>query len=195
MRSVQSRTELTDAAADMLIQTESALTVSVPPALYEAAADCVPAAGERSVLCETMLDTLTWERRGRFLTVTAVYTDAPDAVRAKKRRLSEYASEWAKTTADHPPAVRVLLAHELLCNSCTYSETAPDCGSAYGALIGSAARCAGYAEGFALLLEAALGTNASIWIGLQADYNMQKAKQDMSFMKRLEKIRKIAAVF
>ena len=44
---------------------------------------------------------------------------------------------------------------------------------------------------YALLLEAALGTNASIWIGLQADYNMQKAKQDKSFMKRLEKIRKI----
>ena len=26
---------------------------------------------------------------------------------------------------------------------------------------------------YALLLEAALGTNASIWIGLQTDYNMQ----------------------
>jgi len=48
---------------------------------------------------------------------------------------------------------------------------------------------------YALLLEAALGTSASIWIGLQADYNMQKAKQDKSFMKRLEMIRKIAAIF
>ena len=48
---------------------------------------------------------------------------------------------------------------------------------------------------YALLLEAALGTNASIWIGLQEDYNMQKAKQDKSFMKRLDSIRKIAAVF
>ena len=48
---------------------------------------------------------------------------------------------------------------------------------------------------YALLLEAALGTNASIWIGLQADYNMQKAKQDKSFMNRLEKIKKIAAIF
>ena len=47
----------------------------------------------------------------------------------------------------------------------------------------------------ALLLEAALGINASIWIGLQADYNLQKAKQDKSFMNRLEQIRKIAAVF
>ena len=45
-----------------------------------------------------------------------------------------------------------------------------------------------------ILLEAALGTNASIWIGLQADYNLQKAKQDKSFMNRLEQIRKIAAV-
>lgn len=48
---------------------------------------------------------------------------------------------------------------------------------------------------YALLLEAALGTEATIWIGLQADYNMQKAKLDKSFMKRLEKIRKIAAIF
>ena len=48
---------------------------------------------------------------------------------------------------------------------------------------------------YALMLEAALGTDAGIWIGLQADYNMLKAKQDKSFMKRLEKIRKIAAIF
>ena len=48
---------------------------------------------------------------------------------------------------------------------------------------------------YALLLEAALGTDANIWLGIQADYNMQKMKQDRSFMKRLELIRKIAAVF
>lgn len=48
---------------------------------------------------------------------------------------------------------------------------------------------------YALLLEAALGTDANIWIGLQTDYNMQKIKQDKSFMKRIEKIRKIAAIF
>jgi addiction module HigA family antidote len=47
----------------------------------------------------------------------------------------------------------------------------------------------------ALLLEAALGTDAKIWIGLQTEYNMQRAKQDSSFRKRLEKIRRIAAVF
>ncbi len=48
---------------------------------------------------------------------------------------------------------------------------------------------------YALLLEAVLGTDANIWLGLQADYNMQRFKQDRSFMRRLEKIRKIAAVF
>ncbi len=47
---------------------------------------------------------------------------------------------------------------------------------------------------YALLLEAALGIDANIWIGLQADYNMQRIKQDKSFLKRLEKIRKIAAI-
>lgn len=48
---------------------------------------------------------------------------------------------------------------------------------------------------YALLLEAALGTDANIWIGLQTEYNIQRIKQNQSFMARLEKIRKIAAVF
>lgn len=47
---------------------------------------------------------------------------------------------------------------------------------------------------YALLLEAALDTDANIWIGLQADYNMQKMRQDSSFMQRLRNIRKVAAV-
>jgi addiction module HigA family antidote len=46
----------------------------------------------------------------------------------------------------------------------------------------------------ALLLEAALGIDADIWIGLQADYDKQKARYDQSFLKRLENIRKNAAV-
>ena len=47
---------------------------------------------------------------------------------------------------------------------------------------------------YALLLEAALGIHAGIWLRLQADYNMQKAKSDKSFIARLEQIRKYAAV-
>ena len=47
---------------------------------------------------------------------------------------------------------------------------------------------------YALLLEASLGTRAEIWLGLQADYNMQKVRQDKSFMRRLDRIRKYVAV-
>ena len=46
----------------------------------------------------------------------------------------------------------------------------------------------------ALLLEAALGISANMFLQLQADYNMQVAKSDSSFMSRLANIRKIAAV-
>jgi len=45
----------------------------------------------------------------------------------------------------------------------------------------------------ALLLEAALGIKADLWLKLQADYNMQIAKSDSSFMARLANIRRIAA--
>jgi len=46
----------------------------------------------------------------------------------------------------------------------------------------------------ALLLEASWGIPASLWLGLQSDYNMQVAKSDKSFMERLASIRRIAAV-
>lgn len=46
----------------------------------------------------------------------------------------------------------------------------------------------------ALLLEAALGIAAHIWLDLQSDYNMQVAKSDSTFMTRLASIRGIAAV-
>ena len=46
----------------------------------------------------------------------------------------------------------------------------------------------------ALLLEAALGIAAHILLDLQADYNMQVAKSETSFMSRLAAIRRIAAV-
>lgn len=47
---------------------------------------------------------------------------------------------------------------------------------------------------YALLFEAALNIPAHILISLQADYDMQKAKSDKSFLERLAKIRNVAAV-
>ncbi|MDO4336203.1 MAG: HigA family addiction module antitoxin [Bacteroidales bacterium] len=53
----------------------------------------------------------------------------------------------------------------------------------------------GVSTELALLLEAALGISADIWLKLQSEYNMQVAKSDSSFMNRLANIRKITAVF
>lgn len=47
---------------------------------------------------------------------------------------------------------------------------------------------------YALLLEAALGIDADIWIKLQAEYDKQKAKDDKSFMQRLERVRQYVAL-
>ncbi len=46
----------------------------------------------------------------------------------------------------------------------------------------------------ALLLEAAIDLPADLLLNLQSAYNMQVVKADVSFMKRLADIRKIAAV-
>ena len=46
---------------------------------------------------------------------------------------------------------------------------------------------------YALLLEAALGIDADIWLKLQADYNKQVAKSNPSFMARINRIRNVAA--
>lgn len=46
----------------------------------------------------------------------------------------------------------------------------------------------------ALLLEAALNLPSDLVLSLQSDYNMQMAKSDASFMKRLSSIRNIAAL-
>ena len=47
---------------------------------------------------------------------------------------------------------------------------------------------------FALLLEAALGIEADLWIRLQADYNKQKELTNPSFLEKLSKVRRIASV-
>lgn len=46
----------------------------------------------------------------------------------------------------------------------------------------------------AMLFEAALDINAGLLMRIQFDYNMQVAKQDISFVRKLESIRKVAAI-
>ena len=47
---------------------------------------------------------------------------------------------------------------------------------------------------YALYLEAALGIDAQLWIQMQADYNLQVAKNDNKVIQHILNIRKIAAV-
>lgn len=46
----------------------------------------------------------------------------------------------------------------------------------------------------AMLFEAALGISASLLMRVQLDYNMQQVASDPSFMERLKKVRKYAAM-
>lgn len=46
---------------------------------------------------------------------------------------------------------------------------------------------------YALLLEAALGIEADIWLNLQTDYNKMVARSSPTFMARIAKIRQAAA--
>lgn len=48
---------------------------------------------------------------------------------------------------------------------------------------------------YAMLIEAALDLDAEPLLKMQTDYNMQMVKKDSKFMEKLNKIRKIAAVF
>jgi addiction module HigA family antidote len=48
---------------------------------------------------------------------------------------------------------------------------------------------------YALLFEAALGLDANVWVKMQAAYNMQVAKQNKTFVSRLNEIRKMASMF
>lgn len=46
----------------------------------------------------------------------------------------------------------------------------------------------------AMLFEAVLGVSASLLMRIQLDYNMQIVKQDVSFINRLENLKKIASI-
>lgn len=104
----------------------------------------------------------------------------------------EIANDMTSSMLIHPGE---MIKDEIIARGITQKELAKQMGVSYTVFYEILNGKRPVTTEYALLLEAALGTNASIWIGLQADYNMQKAKQDKSFMKRLEKIRKIAAIF
>lgn len=110
----------------------------------------------------------------------------------KTTQEKEIANDMTSSMLIHPGE---MIKDEIIARGITQKELAKQMGVSYTVFNEILNGKRPVTTEYALLLEAALGTKASIWIGLQADYNMQKAKQDKSFMKRLEKIKKIAALF
>jgi len=74
-------------------------------------------------------------------------------------------------------------------------QLAKDMGIAYSALNEILNARRPVTEKTALLFEAALGVNAEPLLRMQMRYNIQVIRKDSSFMERLAKIRKAAAVF
>lgn len=88
-----------------------------------------------------------------------------------------------------------LLKDEIECRNISQRKLAADMGVSYTVLNDIVNGKRSVNTKFALLCEAALGVPAHILMNLQADYDMQTAKRDTSFLKRLESIRRIAAAF
>ena len=104
----------------------------------------------------------------------------------------KYANDMTSSNLIHPGE---MIKDEIAVRGITQKELAQQMGVSYSVFNEILNGKRPVTTEYALLLEAVLGTSASIWLGLQADYNMQKIKQDKSFMKRLERLRKISAVF
>ena len=104
----------------------------------------------------------------------------------------KFANEMMSSNLIHPGE---MIKDEIIARGITQKELARQMGVSYTVFNEILNGKRPVTTEYAMLLEAALGIDANIWLRLQADYNMQKMKQDKSFMKRLENIRKIAAVF
>ena len=104
----------------------------------------------------------------------------------------KYANDMSSSNLIHPGE---MIKDEITARGITQKELAEQMGVSYSVFNEILNGKRPVTTEYALLLEAVLGTSASIWLSLQADYNMQKIKQDKPFMKRLEHLRKIAAVF
>ena len=87
-----------------------------------------------------------------------------------------------------------LIKDELEANSITQAKLAENIGVKPSLLNEIIKGKRGVNTEMALLIEAALNIPADLLLNLQSDYNMQVAKSDASFMKRLSSIRNIAAM-
>lgn len=88
-----------------------------------------------------------------------------------------------------------LLKDEIECRGVSQRRLAAEMGVSYTVLNDIVNGKRSVNPKFALLCEAALGVPAHILMGLQNDYDMLTVKRDKSFLKKLQEIKRIAAVF
>lgn len=91
----------------------------------------------------------------------------------------------------HPGEV---LKEELECRNMTQTKLAKDLGIKVSLLNELISGKRDFTIEYAMMIEAALGIDADFWINLQTAYNKGKARKDLSFMDKLAKIRKAAAI-
>lgn len=88
-----------------------------------------------------------------------------------------------------------LLKDEIECRGISQRQLAAEMGVSYTVLNDIVNGKRAVNPKFALLCEAALGVPAHVLMGLQTDYDMLIVKRDKSFLKKLQGIKRVAAVF
>ena len=88
----------------------------------------------------------------------------------------------------------VLLKEELASRGISQRKFASSIGIPYSVISDITKGKRGINTKYALLFDAALGIESSLWLKLQADYDLFTAKRNKSFMRQLNDIRKVAAV-
>ena len=142
---------------------------------------------ESSLLCEKL-------SKSRFLLSVILLnsqTITIDMITLQGVALDMIANNLTPFEPTHPGE---LIKDELEANSITQAKLAESIGVKPSLLNEIIKGKRGVNTEMALLIEAALNIPADLLLNLQSDYNMQVAKSDASFMKRLSSIRNIAAM-
>jgi antitoxin HigA-1 len=106
----------------------------------------------------------------------------------KKHTTDMTANNLTPAFPSHPGSI---LKDEIEFRGISQCQLAKDMGIAYSALNEILNERRPLTEKTALLFEAALGINAEPLMKLQMSYNMQTARQDATFMRKLSRVKRI----
>lgn len=87
-----------------------------------------------------------------------------------------------------------ILREEIECRGITQTQLANELGVKVSLLNELIKGKRDFTVEYSLLLEAALGIDADFWMNLQTSYSKAKIRRDSSFLARLAKIKRVAAV-